>query len=54
VASGWQGNASDRMKVRGYCATKSPMPSGKSFAGEKLLIDFNTERAPRDGSTRRT
>src|ERR1039458_2232669 len=43
VASGWQGNASDRMKVRGYCSYKVTMPPGKSFAGEKLLIDFNTD-----------
>ena len=43
VASGWQGRASDRMKVRGYCSYKVTMPSGKSFAGEQLLIDFNTD-----------
>ena len=43
VASGWQGKTSDRMKVRGYCSYKVTMPSGKSFAGEKLLIDFNTD-----------
>ena len=43
VASGWQGNASGRMKVRGYCSYKVTMPPGKSFAGEKLLIDFNTD-----------
>jgi len=43
VASGWPGNASDRMKVRGYCSYKVTMPPGKSFAGEKLLIDFNTD-----------
>ena len=43
VASGWQGSVSDRMKVRGYCSYKVTMPPGKSFAGEKLLIDFNTD-----------
>ena len=43
VASGWQGKTSDRMKVRGYCSYKVTMPAGKSFAGEKLLIDFNTD-----------
>ena len=43
VASGWQGKTSDRMRVRGYCSYKVTMPSGKSFAGEKLLIDFNTD-----------
>jgi hypothetical protein len=43
VAAGWQGKTNDRMKVRGYCSYKVAMPSGKSFAGEKLLIDFNTD-----------
>jgi hypothetical protein len=31
------------MQVRGYCSYKVVMPSGKSFAGETLLIDFNTD-----------
>jgi hypothetical protein len=43
VASGWQGKTSDRMKIRGYCSYKVTMPSGKTFDGEKLLIDFNTD-----------
>jgi hypothetical protein len=43
VASGWQGKVPDRMQVRGYCSYKVTMPPGKSFAGEKLLIDFNTD-----------
>ena len=43
VASGWQGKTTDRMRVRGYCSYKVTMPAGKSFAGEKLLIDFNTD-----------
>lgn len=43
VAAGWQGKTSDRMKVRGYCSYKVRMPTGKSFVGEKLLIDFNTD-----------
>jgi hypothetical protein len=43
VASGWQGTAPDRMRVRGYCSYKVTMPPGKSFAGEKLLIDFNQD-----------
>jgi len=43
VAEGWQGKTTDRMKVRGYCSYKVTMPSGKSFAGEDLLIDFNTD-----------
>jgi hypothetical protein len=41
VASGWQGKNPDRMRVRGYCSYKVTMPPGKSFAGERLLIDFN-------------
>ena len=43
MAAGWQGKTTDRMKVRGYCSYKVTMPAGKSFAGEKLLIDFNTD-----------
>jgi hypothetical protein len=43
VANGWQGKTSDRMRVRGYCSYKVSMPAGKSFAGEKLLIDFNND-----------
>src|SRR5665811_628135 len=43
VAAGWQGKTSDRMKVRGYCSYKVTMPTGKTFVGEKLLIDFNTD-----------
>ncbi len=43
VASGWQGKVPDRMQVRGYCTYKVTMPSGKSFPGEKLLIDFNQD-----------
>ena len=43
VASDWQGKTSDRMRVRGYCSYKVTMPPGKSFVGEKLLIDFNTD-----------
>ena len=43
VAEGWQGKTTDRMRVRGYCSYKVTMPAGKSFAGEKLLIDFNTD-----------
>ena len=43
VARGWQGKTPDRMQVRGYCSYKVTMPAGKSFAGEKLLIDFNTD-----------
>jgi len=43
VASGWQGKGPDRMQVRGYCSYKVTMPPGKSFAGEKLLIDFNQD-----------
>ena len=31
------------MKVRGYCSYKVTMPTGKSFVGEKLLIDLNTD-----------
>jgi hypothetical protein len=43
VASGWQGKGPDRMQVRGYCSYKVTMPPGQSFAGEKLLIDFNED-----------
>ena len=43
VSSGWQGKTPDRMRIRGYCSYKVSMPTGKSFAGEKLLIDFNTD-----------
>jgi hypothetical protein len=43
VASGWQGKVPDRMQIRGYCSYKVTMPPGKSFPGEKLLIDFNQD-----------
>jgi hypothetical protein len=43
VASGWQGKGPDRMQVRGYCSYKVTMPPGKSFPGQKLLIDFNQD-----------
>jgi hypothetical protein len=43
VRSGWTGKVPDRMQVRGYCSYKIIVPPGKSFAGEKLLIDFNTD-----------
>jgi hypothetical protein len=43
VRSGWMGKAPDRMQVRGYCSYKVLMPTGKSFPGEKLLIDFSTD-----------
>ena len=43
VTSGWTGETLDRMQVRCYCSYKVTMPAGKSFAGEKLLIDFNTD-----------
>jgi hypothetical protein len=43
VASGWQGKGPDRMQVRGYCSYKVTMPAGKTFPGEKLLIDFNQD-----------
>jgi hypothetical protein len=43
VTSGWTGSGPDRMQVRGYCSYKIAMPAGKSFAGEKLLIDFNQD-----------
>ena len=43
VASSWGGKVPDRMQVRGYCSYKIIIPPGKSFAGEKLLIDFNQD-----------
>jgi len=43
VASVWLGKGPDRMQVRGYCSYKITMPAGKSFAGEKLLIDFSPD-----------
>ena len=43
VASVWLGRGPDRMQVRGYCSYKVTMPPGKSFAGEKLLVDFNQD-----------
>ncbi|MGD0411490.1 MAG: hypothetical protein ABSC18_07275 [Verrucomicrobiota bacterium] len=43
VTAGWQGKTSDRMKIRGYSSYKVTMPPGKSFAGEKLLLCFNTD-----------
>ena len=43
VTSGWEGKVPDRMQVRGYCSYRVAMPTGKSFPGEKLLIDFNQD-----------
>jgi len=43
VAAGWTGKTPDRMQVRGYCSYKVTVPPGKSFPGEKLLIDFNQD-----------
>jgi hypothetical protein len=43
VAQGWTGKTPDRMQVRGYCSYKVTMPAGKSFPGEKLLIEFSTD-----------
>jgi hypothetical protein len=43
VAAGWGGKTPDRMQVRGYCNYKVTMPTGKRFAGEKLLIHFNRD-----------
>jgi hypothetical protein len=43
VAQGWTGKNPDRMQVRGYCSYKVTMPAGKSFPGEKLLIEFSTD-----------
>ena len=43
VSSGWTGKTPDRMQVRAYCSYKVIMPPGRTFDGEKLLIDFNTD-----------
>lgn len=43
ISTGWQGKTPDRMRVRAYCNYKVTMPQGKSFEGEKLLIDFSTD-----------
>ncbi len=43
LGSGWKGNEPAQMHIRGYCSYKITMPAGKSFAGEKLLIGFNTD-----------
>ena len=43
VRSSWKGRVPDRMQVRGYCSYKITIPPGKSFTGEKLLIDFNRD-----------
>jgi len=43
VAQGWTGKGPDRMQVRGYCSYKVTMPAGRSFPGEKLLIEFGTD-----------
>jgi hypothetical protein len=43
MGSGWHGKYPNQMRVRGYCSYKVTMPAGKSFAGEKLLINFNTD-----------
>jgi hypothetical protein len=43
VRSGWEGKVPDRMQVRGYCSYKITIPPGKSFTGEKLLINFNQD-----------
>lgn len=43
LSSGWQGKTPDRMRVRAYCSYKITIPIGKSFAGEKLLIDFSDD-----------
>ena len=43
VRSGWTGQVPDRMQVRGYCSYKIVVPPGRSFSGEKLLIDFNRD-----------
>lgn len=43
VAGGWTGKIPDRMQIRAYCSYKVTIPSGKGFAGEKLLIDFNSD-----------
>jgi hypothetical protein len=43
VGSSALGKSPDRMRVRGYCTYKITIPAGKSFPGEKLLIDFNVD-----------
>ena len=43
ITSGWQGKTPDRMRVRAFCSYKITMPAGKSFEGEKLLINFSTD-----------
>jgi hypothetical protein len=43
VRSGFGGKTDDRMQVCGYCSYKVVMPPAKSFEGEKLLINFNTD-----------
>lgn len=43
LSTGWQGKTPDRMRVRAYCSYKIAIPTGKSFTGEKLLIDFSTD-----------
>ena len=43
VGAGWRGKLPTQMRVRAYCSYKVSMPAGKSFPGEKLLIDFNTD-----------
>jgi len=43
VRSGWEGKVPDRMQVRGYCSYKITILPGKSFTGEKLLINFNQD-----------
>jgi len=43
VRSSWKGSTPDRMQVRGYCSYKVTMPAGASFAGDKLLINFNQD-----------
>jgi hypothetical protein len=43
IASGWQGETPDRMRVRAYCSYKITMPPGTGFKGEKLLIGFSND-----------
>jgi hypothetical protein len=43
VKSGWEGKLPDRMQVRAYCTYRVTMPTGRSFPGEKLLIDFSQD-----------
>jgi len=43
IRQGWEDKTNDRMNVRGYCNYKITMPSGKAFAGEKLLILFSSD-----------